>query len=98
MMSKVLTIGACSASEPATVPRKGDGGKAQIDALIRSIKAGYVERVELFGVSINADFRVNVTPERLENWWDYRLVVRHLESRAEDFESALTSATVRGSA
>ncbi len=73
-----------------------DGGE-QIDALARSIKAGNVAAVEIFGVSRSAEFRVNVNPQRLESWWEYKLTFRDLVPRTDELLSALRSSAIRPS-
>ena len=73
------------------------GGERQVDAIARSIKAGNIAAVEVFGVPPNEEFRVNVNPERLESWWEYKLTLRDLESRAEELTTALRSATIQAS-
>ena len=76
-----------------------EAAKAQVDAVVREIKAGNVARAELLGVPLDAQFRVNVTPDRLESWWDYKLIIRSLDAllrpRAEEVAVALGSAVIQ---
>jgi hypothetical protein len=75
--------------------------KQQVDAIIQSLKAGDVARIEVFGVPPDLLFRSDFAPERLETGWDYKLTIRNLDStmkpRADALAVALRSAAIQPS-
>jgi len=83
-----------AAGVPAAHAQNGNA-QMQIDAVVKSINGGDIGGVEIFGVPPNVAFRVNVTPERLESWWDYKLIVRGLSLESEKLRVALSSTTIQ---
>jgi hypothetical protein len=85
----------------APVCSQSEVGAVQINTIVQFVKTGNVGRVEVFGVPPDALFRANVTPERLDSLWDYKLTVRsldaRLEPRAEELTIALRSAAIQPS-
>jgi hypothetical protein len=77
-----------------------DSGRARIEAVVTSIRAGNVATVEVFGVPADALFAVNLAPASLEDAWDYKIILRFpsgLEGRTEALTAALSSAVIRKS-
>lgn len=75
---------------------------SQIDYFIRAVKTRNIESVEIFGVPLDALFRTNVTPERLEKLWNYKVVLRDsnafLEVDAEELTPILRNVQIQPSA
>ena len=75
---------------------------SQIDYFAQAINTRNIGSVEIFGVPRDALFRTNVTPERLDDVWDYKIVLRdlnnHLELHPEDFTALLKTGEIQPSA
>jgi len=74
-----------------------NSAQARIDAIVRSVNGGDIGVVEMSGLPSDAAFRVNITPERLESWWAYKLTVRGLSLEPEKLRMPLSSAAIQPS-
>lgn len=80
---------------------QSDSARSQLEALVHSIEANDIVSVEIFGVPEDAVFAVNISPESLENAWDYKVTLRSpsaLQSRVLALTTALRRAGVQPAA
>jgi hypothetical protein len=68
---------------------------APIDAIVSSIGAGNLAWVDVLRLPPDAQFRVNVTPERLENWCENKVTLRNSELNREELTIVLKSVKLR---
>jgi hypothetical protein len=97
MMIRYIAFVLATASAGLPGAHAQNNAQAQIDAIVQSINGGDIGAVEMFGVPPDAAFRANITPERLEGWWAYKLTVRGLSLEPEKLRMPLSSAAIQPS-
>jgi hypothetical protein len=77
-----------------------DPVQSQIDALVRSLRANGITRVEILQIPPRILTRTRVTPEMLERSFHYKLTIRDVRGGAysSDLMAAVASTSVRPAA
>ena len=90
----VLALVAVGCSRP--LPTRGSSRvAAQLDTIAQNVVAGKIGIIEVTQVSLSREFIVAVSPQTLDNVWDYQFVIRHeLSSRGPKIASVLKAADV----
>jgi hypothetical protein len=91
----LMAVAVLGGASPGRAQR--DDHESPIDAIVRSIAAGSLARVDVLRLPLAAQYRVNVTPERLESWCENRVSLRYTELSREGLFTALKSVRLSSS-
>ena len=92
LVASQLLMSACYHAERIE-PR--NTAERRLDSIAASVLAGKIGKVEILQIRLNTSFIAQVTPEVLENAWDFRYTIRHIDGdRLPRLATALRTATI----